>query len=180
MTLNRRGVLRMGGGLLATLALPAALRADETSAGKIVDIRMAGRPDGSMVWFDPVGVHIKPGQTIRWTNIDPGNSHTATAYHPSLFQHALRIPKDATPWNSDYLLDNESFSAQLTEPGVYDYYCIPHEHAGMVGRVVVGHPPAIGWWNSDAPGATVNVPEIALRSFPSVDEIMRNGAVRHG
>jgi hypothetical protein len=54
------------------------------------------------------------------------------------------MPEDAKPWESDYLLPNESFSATLSEPGVYDYYCHPHEHAGMVGRIVVGPPHS---WN---------------------------------
>ena len=39
-------------------------------------------------------------------------------------------------------MPGESFAVELTEPGVYDYYCIPHEHAGMVGRIVVGGPGA--------------------------------------
>jgi hypothetical protein len=62
----------------------------------------------------------------------------------------------------------------LTEPGVYDYYCIPHEHAGMVGRIVVGEgSPADwrGWPDGD-------LPEVALKAFPPVDAILRQGAVR--
>jgi hypothetical protein len=43
----------------------------------------------------------------------------------------------AESWNSDYLLPDQSFELTLTVPGIYDYYCIPHEHAGMVGRLVV-------------------------------------------
>jgi plastocyanin len=180
MMLKRRGFLQLGGGLLATLTMPAAaLRAHEMPGGKTIDIAMAGRPDGSVVWFDPIGVRVEPGQTIRWTNTDPGNAHTATAYHPALFSHAMRIPANAAPWNSDYLLESESFSVTLTEPGVYDYCCVPHEHAGMVGRIIVGAPPPIGWWNSEVPGANTDVPEIALQSFPGVEAIMRSGTVRH-
>lgn len=181
MRLQRREILQWGGGLLATLAVPSGLpRAHQMAEAGIVEIKMTGRPDGSMVWFDPIGLRIGPGQTVRWTNADAGNAHSATAYHPSLFGHAQRIPSDAKPWDSGYLLENESFSVTLTEPGVYDYYCMPHEHAGMVGRIIVGTPPATGWWNSDVPSATVAVPEIALKSFASVDEIMRSGVVRHG
>ena len=49
---------------------------------------MQGNADGSKVWFDPIGVLVQPGQTIRWTNRDPGNAHTTTAYHPKNFGHA--------------------------------------------------------------------------------------------
>jgi plastocyanin len=144
-----------------------------------VDVGMRGNADGSRVWFDPVGLHIRPGQAIRWINLDPGNSHTATAYHPKNFGRPLRIPKGAEPWDSDYLLPEETFSVTLTVKGIYDFYCIPHEHAGMVGRLVVGKPggsTAEGLPPEAAGGEPV--PDIALQAFPSVEEIMARGVVR--
>jgi plastocyanin len=142
----------------------------------VVEIRMQGRPDGSQVWFDPIGVRVEPGQTIRWINLDPANSHTATAYHPANSGRPRRIPGGAAPWDSDYLLPNEAFAVTLTEQGVYDYCCVPHEHAGMVGRIVVGRPPSKGWTTVD--GGEAGLPEVALRAFPPVDAIMRGGSVR--
>jgi plastocyanin len=140
---------------------------------------MQGNTDGSHVWFDPVGLRVEPGQTIRWINLDPGNSHTATAYHPQNFERPLRIPEGAEPWHSDYLLPNESFSVTLTVEGVYDFYCVPHEHAGMVGRIVVGQPGRSPTSSSSTqPAGSEPVPESALRALPAVDEIMRQGIVR--
>jgi plastocyanin len=169
---SRRHILRTGAGLLAGLAAFRLPLADE-----LTEIRMLGNTDGSDVWFDPVGIRIEPGRTIRWTNLDPGNSHTATAYHPRNFDRPLRIPRGAEPWNSDYLLPNETFHLTLTVEGVYDFYCIPHEHAGMVGRIIVGDPA-----KSPAPGPSSQsaepIPEIALHALPAVDEIMRRGTVR--
>ena len=57
---------------------------------------------------------------VQWTNKDAGNSHTTTAYHPDNEDRPLRIPAGADPWNSDYLLPDQSFSVVLIEPGVYD------------------------------------------------------------
>lgn len=167
MNLSRRGVLRIGGGLLAALPF-GAVRA---WAAEPVDITMSGNAEGSLVWFEPIGVLIQPGQTVRWTNRDPGNAHTATAYHPDNEGHPLRIPAGAQPWNSDYLLPDQSFSVVLTEPGVYDYFCVPHEHAGMVGRIVVAgaSPPT-------AP-APDGIPDPAAAAFPSVEDIVRTGRV---
>lgn len=171
---SRRHILRIGGGLLAGLALPRPPLAAEA-----VEIRMQGNADGSQVWFNPIGLRIKPGQTIRWVNLDPGNSHTATAYHPKNFERPLRIPEGAEPWNSDYLLPNESFSVTLKDEGVYDFFCVPHEHAGMVGRIIVGEPDRSSIDSGPAQAAGGEpIPEIALRAFPSVDEIMRRGIVR--
>ncbi len=160
-----------GGGFLAALPFLGDSAAAE---GGPALIAMSGRPDGSRVWFDPIGILIRPGQTVRWTNRDKSNSHTATAYHPDNYDHALRIPKAAQPFDSDYLLTDESYEVTLTAPGVYDYYCAPHEAAGMVGRIVVAdsgrvdggaYPPA-------------DLPQAALDRFPSVADILAQGAVR--
>jgi plastocyanin len=168
---SRRAILYLGGGAAAALATaPSGSLADEA-----VEIAMQGRLDGSKVWFDPIGVLVTPGQTVRWTNRNPGNSHTTTAYNPANFDRPLRMPKDAKPWNSDFLLPNETFSMTLTVEGVYDYYCIPHEHAGMVGRIVVGRPGAHDWTKSADAG---DLPEAALKAFPAVEEILAKGAVR--
>ena len=172
MTVTRRTVLRMGGGIAALLPLPFA----PAIGAAVVEISMTGRPDGSRVWFDPVGVLVEPGQTIRWVNLDSVNSHTSTAYHPANFDKPRRLPENATPWDSDYLLPGEAFEVTLTQPGVYDFFCVPHEHAGMVGRIVVGSAQPQGW--SDGPDARDGIPEIALQGFPTLNEIMRKRVVR--
>ncbi len=136
------------------------------SAAEAALVTMNGDAFGANVWFDPAGLLVRPGTTVTWRNDNPGNSHTTTAYHPANRGHPLRIPAGAEPWNSDYLLPGETFSVTLSVPGVYDYFCIPHEAAGMVGRIVVaddGRPPK-------------TVPP-AAPGFPSVDEIMRLGVV---
>lgn len=176
MIVTRRRVMQAGGGFLA------ALVATSRSAGAAdpVEIVMDGRKDGSHVWFDPVGIHIRPGQVVRWTNRDPGNSHTATAYHPDLFERPLRIPAGAEPWDSDYLLPDESFSATFVEEGVYDYYCVPHEHAGMVGRIVVGNAGTFDAAGSSNEPGLMPLPEAALAGFPPVEAIVAKGIVRRG
>jgi plastocyanin len=141
-----------------------------------VEIAMTGRSDGSRVWFDPVGLVVEPGQTVRWVNRDNVNSHTSTAYHPANFDKPRRLPEAAAPWDSDYLLPGEAFEVTLTEPGVYDYFCVPHEHAGMVGRIVVGSAQPQGW--SDGPGARDGIPDVALRGFPAVEDILQKRVVR--
>ncbi|HET9068253.1 MAG TPA: plastocyanin/azurin family copper-binding protein [Amaricoccus sp.] len=170
MKLTRRRALLLGGGLAAGLLVPAASRAAQT-----VTIRMRGDARGAHVGFDPVGLRLQPGDTVRWLNVDPGNAHTATAYAPANFDRPRRIPAAAQAWDSDYLLDEESFTVTLTAEGIYDYYCVPHEHAGMVGRLIVGDPAADPW--IDASGAAGDLPEVALAAFPTVAAIMERGIV---
>jgi plastocyanin len=151
--------------MLAALAAPRIVRAHgPVPHGDAVDIGMAGIANGSHVWFDPIGLHVPLGTTVIWRNQDAGNAHTATAY-------PKRIPAGVYPWDSNYLLPNETYGVLLTEAGVYDYFCRPHEAAGMVGRIVVGTP-------TGAPYADADLPDAAARLLPSVEEIIAKGRVR--
>jgi len=164
----RRTVLQAGGWVagLALLGAPVG-----SGAASIVEIRMRGNADGSAVWFDPIGVLIGPGQTVRWINTDRGNSHTSTAFHPQNTDHPRRIPAAAEAWNSDYLLPDQTFELRFTAAGVYDYFCIPHEEAGMVGRLVVGSP-------TSAAAPSEALPEAARQVLPAVEEIVRRRIIR--
>ncbi|PWE29360.1 hypothetical protein DDZ14_17390 [Maritimibacter sp. 55A14] len=163
--LARRQFLLAGGGIIATLGLPGTGRAMQVET-----IEMQGTARGERVWFAPVGLAVSPGTTLRFVNHDPGNSHTATAYHPDIYDRQRRIPGRAEAWDSDFLLPGESFEITLTAPGVYDYYCVPHEMAGMVGRIVVGRPGDPGW-EAPVPDSDDLDPEV-LAGFPSVDDIL--------
>ncbi len=169
--------------MLAGIAMPAFAPALAHVGDQIVDIAMRSDIDGARVWFDPIGVLVSPGTTITW--ITRENVHTATAYHPDNDGHSLRIPKGATPWDSGYLVNpGDSFQVTLTAPGVYDYYCAPHEHGGMVGRIIVANPSGPGalpfdYFKSHDPVPDwQDVPEMARNNFPSIQRIMEQGTVR--
>jgi plastocyanin len=179
--LTRRAVLWTGGVLLAGVAASALVR--PARAADVVEIRLRSDALGTKVWFDPIGVLIEPGQTVRWVN--EANVHTSTAYHPDNDGHALRIPEVAEPWDSDYLVEpGDQFEVILTVPGVYDYFCAPHEMAGMVGRIIVGQPSGPGtlpfdYFQGD-PGARNwrAVPEAAQAAFPPIEAVMNARVVR--
>lgn len=182
---TRREILRAGGLLLAgsgagmwhrspmsaLLAQPLRTFADP------VVIEMRSDTSGAHVWFDPVGLFVEPGTTVRW--VVRQNVHTATAYHPKNDQHPLRIPEGAAPWDSGFLVNPGShFDVTLTVPGVYDYYCMPHEAAGMVGRIVVGKASGPGslafdyWAGKPGTANWRHVPDAARHTFPSVARIL--------
>ena len=146
-----------------------------------IDIVVRGDVSGEHVGYDPIGLLLQPGQTVRWTC--EANYHTTTAYHPDNFGHSLRIPRAARPWNSDVLQPGEHFEVTLTVPGVYDYFCVPHEAAGMVGRLIVGQPIGPGslpfdWFKVHVEARDwLPVPPAARAAFPLVSEIMRRRVV---
>lgn len=161
---RRRLVLSAGAGLMLS-----AVVGQRAHAADEIEINMSGSATGSHVWFRPGGLLIQPGQTVRWFNREAANVHTVTAYHPDNGK-PLRISAKAESWNSDYLMPGESFAHAFNTPGVYDYFCIPHEHAGMVGRIVVGEADA-----SIEPYADTDalLPAAAVAGFPSVVSILK-------
>jgi plastocyanin len=176
---SRRDFLRAGG--LALLGVGLAPGRLWSATLEVIEMRSDAL--GSRVWFDPIGLLVKPGTTVRWVVRE--NVHTTTAYHPRNERHPLRIPERATPWDSGFLVNpGDHFDVTLTEPGVYDYYCMPHEAAGMVGRIVVGTSRGAGakgfdYWRGQ-PGTEHwrHVPDAARSAFPSVARIMAEHRVR--
>jgi plastocyanin len=164
---SRRRLLAGGVLLLAAPALRRALAVPAT-----VEVRMRSDPDGARVGFDPIGLKVTPGTVVRW--VVEANVHTTTAYHPSNGGRPLRIPQEAHPWDSDYLVEpGQSFEVMLIAEGVYDYFCTPHEVAGMVGRIIVGRPGGPG---ARPPGD--ELPPAARAALPSIEQIMAEGSVR--
>ncbi len=87
--------------------------------------------------FDPEKVTVNAGETVTWRGV--GNyPHTVTA-DPDKANDAdhVRLPEGATAFDSGRIQPGETFSYIFDVPGMYRYFCIPHESAGMIGEVEV-------------------------------------------
>lgn len=94
--------------------------------------------------FTPAVVWVEASATVTFEDVAGG--HSVTAYHPDN-DRPERVPSSAGGFDSGLLDQGETFELTFEEPGVYNYYCIPHEGLGMVGLVVVEGP-------QDGPGTT--------------------------
>lgn len=178
MRYSRRSFL----GLLGAGALAPFVPGRATTT--TVEVEMRTSADRTKVWFDPVGLLVSPGTTVRWVVAEP-NPHTTTAYHPSNGDRPARIPSDAEPWDSGYVQEaGAAFEKTFSVVGVYDYFCKPHEAAGMVGRIVVGTPDGEavrsveGEMEKAGSSGQASLPGEAQKAFPSVDRIVRERRVR--
>ena len=90
---------------------------------------------------------VSPGETVVWHN-NSARAHTITAYEDALPEGSAffasgdfeseQAARDS--WWSDRggaLENGDEFSVTFEEPGEYDYFCIPHEQAGMIGTIYV-------------------------------------------
>ena len=168
--LSRRRFLEVGGLAVAGLA------AGVPWPNRTHEIRMWSDAGGAHVGFVPRGLLVAPGDTVRWV-VDGANVHTSTAYHPANGNAPLRIPTGARPWDSGYLLHpGDHFEVLLNIPGVYDYFCRPHEAVGMVGRIVVGDAGSPPYFPAPHAGRRP-IPEVAIAAFPDAAAIVRRGRV---
>lgn len=141
----------------------------ESGGNDTVDVGMITDNQGS--YFDPKGLLIDPGMTVRFVNVS--GSHGTTAYHPDKDDHPLRIPEAASPWESAVFTEpDRTFEVTFDVEGVYDYYCPPHESLGMVGRIIVGEP-------QDGPGTSPpdDLPPAAKDKLPPIQSILDQGIV---
>ena len=98
------------------------------------------------VAFDPAELTVSQGDTVAWT-YNAGDAHNVVAYEDE-------IPNDAGYWASGgfdseeaaragwengqgAVQSGQSYVHTFETTGTYEYFCIPHEAAGMVGSVIV-------------------------------------------
>jgi plastocyanin len=103
------GIALTGTVAATTLAAPAE---------QGVRVEMAANPNR----FEPASLTVPVGTTVTWADVS--GTHTTTSYDGL--------------WDSGRRLEvGESYSYTFNQPGVYRYYCVPHENAGMIATVVV-------------------------------------------
>jgi plastocyanin len=168
---GRRGFLAMTAGTAAVGTAAGQEEGMDKSDVEVEDgvyeVKMV--TDGQEYYFDPIGLYVEPGDTVRWV-IESG-AHSATAYEEGNGGAGeTRIPDGAEAWNSGTLVQQgATFEYTFEEEGTYDYFCIPHKTLGMIGRIVCGSPggPAEESENPDVDG-------LASGEFPSSEAIVEN------
>lgn len=88
--------------------------------------------------YEPARVAIAAGETVSWRNTST-IVHTVTCDPAKALRPAnVRLPAGAAPWDSGPIAAGASWSRRFDVPGEYQYFCVPHELAGMVGALRVG------------------------------------------
>lgn len=75
--------------------------------------------------FNPMHLFVKPGDTVKWTNM---------TIHDSQSMEGL-IPEGAEHWKGAI---GQEIAVTLDVEGVYIYKCNPHLPMGMAGAIIVG------------------------------------------
>jgi len=87
--------------------------------------------------FEPATLVVPANATVCWQNTG-GIAHTVTADPAQAASSAyVTLPRGAPPWDSGPIPAGMSWSYRFVTPGEYTYFCIPHQLAGMIGRITV-------------------------------------------
>jgi hypothetical protein len=82
------------------------------------------------------------------------------------------------------LLSGHTVEITLTVERVYDYFCTPHEIAGMVGRIIgardAGRCPSTISRTILASVFGSRCPSLHKRRFPAIDDILAKGVIAAG
>jgi len=174
---DRRGFLTAAAGATAVgVGAGTAAGQEDSSDAEVEDgvYEVEMRTDGTEYIFDPIGLHIEPGDTVRWVIVS--GAHSATAYDEGNGGASeRRIPEGAEAWNSETLTETGAeFEYTFEEEGTYDYFCVPHKTLGMVGRIVCGEPggPAEESENPDLSG-------LGSGEFPQSDVIVEQSSLAY-
>lgn len=115
--------------------------------------------------FDPVVVSVSPGDVIQF--IVREGFHTVTAYHPAN-RRSKRIPDLAKSFDSGLMEQGDQWFLNITEEGVYDYFCLPHEKLGHVGRIIAGSFDTADFYPEEG------IPSVALQKLSTKTEQFLN------
>lgn len=134
METSRRSVIRgLGGGAMVTIA---GCSGNPGSGGGDVVVG----PDGRLV-FEPEELTVQVDETVSWYFDSAGHNVSARPDDSEL----ARLPDGAAPFSSydadgsamSLVSPGETYEHRFEVPGEYEYVCVPHVAAGMIGRVTV-------------------------------------------
>lgn len=134
MNVSRRTWLQVTGGM--SVAVIAGCSGNPASGTGDVIVG----PDGNLV-FEPVELTVEVGESIVWYFDSSGHNVSGRPQD----SESVELPEEASPFSSYQV--NESaltlvprggtYEHRFETPGTYQYVCIPHVPAGMIGRVFV-------------------------------------------
>ena len=140
---SRRGLMRGVAGAVGAGAAASAGTAVGSDVARGQATRTIDMTDGLI--FDPASATIPPGTTVVWENVG-SVGHSVTAYEDRIPEEAAYFAsggfesesaaRDGYPAQGD-VPGGESYEHTFETVGEYEYFCIPHESAGMVASITV-------------------------------------------
>lgn len=164
LSLSRRGFLRASAGAagVAGASEVGAAAEEGSGSGTTHTVEMT-----DTLVFEPNSLTIAPGDTVEWVNVGE-IPHSVTAYEEEIPDGAEYFAsggldsedaarEDWTGPQNGSVAGGEAYSHTFQTEGTFEYFCIPHEGAGMLGTIEVSS----GGAGGDGGGARPAIPDSA-------------------
>ncbi|WP_276270789.1 halocyanin domain-containing protein [Haloarcula litorea] len=92
-----------------------------------VEVAVGAQGNNGAFAYSPAAVRVSPGTEVVWTWTGEGGGHNVVSEGDGPLDSGSPVSEAGT-----------TYSYTFEEPGIYEYYCTPHESLGMKGAVVVG------------------------------------------
>jgi len=138
----------VGASRLRTVALVAAVAVGSTQCGGkgtpggIQPSAATGPVDAEVqiaqYKYVPETLHVRVGQTVRWTNRDNvGHTVTFTAADTSPQKitsrsQVMQLHRPSELYSSKLFMEGQTFTAKFDQPGRFRYICDPHPYMRAV------------------------------------------------
>lgn len=94
--------------------------------------------------FEPSDLSVATGETVLWENVG-GGDHSVTASEGDIPDGATYFASGGFDsesgardgWPEGAISEGETYEHTFETAGTYQYFCIPHEAAGMKGTITV-------------------------------------------
>lgn len=141
--LDRRSMLHTAGVVATALLAGCSSGAspnDTDDGGDDVAATVSAGPGGALA-FEPKTVTIERGETVTWTFDSPNHNVSCWPAHGD----EIAVPEGADGFGTmdadgdefSIVEKGETFSHTFETAGTYEYVCVPHVSAEMVGTVEV-------------------------------------------
>ena len=132
-SVSRRGFMRAATGAAAAAgaAGTAAAESQDEEGGEGGGTEEVVVGPGGSLEFDPADLTIQPGTTVHWT-WDSDNHNVVPSEKPDDSDFEGTEGGDSQTFDTGHEYEH-TFEVE----GDYEYYCTPHEQAGMVGTITV-------------------------------------------
>ncbi len=132
--------------LVTSIAVIPSISYEAVAENQTVDVNITrGASTKTTDAYDPNPVEIDVGDSVVWTNNDPGQLHSATSGSDATYSGVFGDPAAA----GSILRTGQNQSFTFTEAGEFQYYCFLHPN--MVGIVIVGEAEASVTVEADQP-----------------------------
>ncbi|MDT8068121.1 MAG: copper-containing nitrite reductase [Terriglobia bacterium] len=122
---------------LQAVAPNCSVRMSAADVRKIVTKASSATVRMGEMRFEPANLTVEAGEKVTWKNSSNVTHNVVDDASKAVYLRDVNLPSGTKPFDSGYLVPDQTYSRVFTTPGIYRYVCTLHEASGMKGTIIV-------------------------------------------